>query len=113
MSSRYSAPPKEEPDDSASGSDHDGLSAHSITATTSAAETFVALATSTPAEAVHRAHTLRAKVDPEVLHKLRVALRRLRSLWWAYEPLLDGKDAKLQHEEFKYLAYAVEALQNR
>jgi CHAD domain-containing protein len=30
----------------------------------------------------------------------------LRSLWWAYEPLLDKKDAKLQRDEFKYLADA-------
>jgi CHAD domain-containing protein len=40
------------------------------------------------------------------LHKLRVALRRLRSLWWAYEPLLDRKDAKIQRREFKSLADA-------
>ncbi|MFL9989597.1 CHAD domain-containing protein, partial [Paraburkholderia sediminicola] len=106
MSSRYSAPPKQEPDESDSGSGHDGLSAHSITATTSAAEAFVALATSTSAEAVHRAHTLRVKADPEVLHKRRVALRRLRSLWWAYEPLLDRRYAKLQREELKHLACA-------
>ncbi len=42
--------------------------------------------------------------DPEVLHKLRVALRRLRSLWWAYEPLLDRKDSELRRSEFKSLA---------
>ncbi|MGF7000569.1 CHAD domain-containing protein [Paraburkholderia sp. GAS32] len=106
MSSRYSASAKEESDAPASGSGQDGPCADSITAATSAAEAFVVLATSTSAEAVRRAHTLRAKADPEVLHKLRVALRRLRSLWWAYEPLLDRKDARLQREEFKYLAYA-------
>lgn len=78
----------------------------SVAVGTSVAEAFSILATATAAEAVRRAHALRAKADPEVLHKLRVALRRLRSLYWAYEPLLDRKDCELQREEFRYLAYA-------
>lgn len=96
----------EESGTSNAGSDDHRLRADSIDAETLAAEAFVILATVTSDEAARRAHALGASADPEVLHKLRVALRRLRSLWWAYEPLLDGKDAKLQREEFKYLADA-------
>lgn len=57
-------------------------------------------------EAVNRVDELEESSSPEVLHKLRVALRRLRALWWAYEPLLIVKEAKLQREEFKCLANA-------
>jgi len=78
----------------------------SISPATSVATAFSVLATQTSAEAIRRAHALHAGSEPEVLHKLRVALRRLRSLWWAYEPLLDKKDAKLKRSEFKYLADA-------
>jgi CHAD domain-containing protein len=41
-----------------------------------------------------------------VLHKLRVALRRLRTLWWAFQPLLDTGDAKSHRSEFRSLADA-------
>ncbi|MGF6899016.1 CHAD domain-containing protein [Paraburkholderia sp. GAS348] len=78
----------------------------SITLSMSTADGFVCLATSISADAARRAHALHLKADPEVLHKLRVALRRLRSLWWAYEPLLDRKDSELQRGEFKSLANA-------
>jgi CHAD domain-containing protein len=69
-------------------------------------EAFVLLATSISDEAVDRVGRLNASAAPEDLHKLRVALRRLRTLWWAYEPLLDKQDAKLQRREFKSLADA-------
>jgi CHAD domain-containing protein len=62
------------------------------------------LATSTGAEAVRRVESLRSDDDPEILHKLRVALRRLRTLWWAFGPLLEGTDAKMQRARFKSLA---------
>jgi CHAD domain-containing protein len=70
------------------------------------ADAFSLLASATAEEAVRRVRRLESKADPEVLHKLRVALRRLRSLWWAYEPLLDRRDAKIQRSEFKSLACA-------
>lgn len=79
---------------------------------TPVAEAFLMLAASTAQEAVRRVHKLDSKADPEVLHKLRVALRRLRSLWWAYEPLLDKKDAKFQRDEFKSLADAAGKTRN-
>lgn len=91
---------------SASAASDDSGRADSITRSMSAADGFVCLATSISADAAQRAHALHLKADPEILHKLRVALRRLRSLWWAYEPLLDKKDSALQREEFKSLANA-------
>ncbi|EUC21590.1 CHAD domain containing protein [Burkholderia sp. BT03] len=81
-------------------------SANSIAPAMSTADAFACLATSISADAARRAHALHLKADPEVLHKLRVALRRLRSLWWAYGPLLDRKDSELQRGEFKSLANA-------
>ncbi|REE23186.1 CHAD domain-containing protein [Paraburkholderia sp. BL27I4N3] len=87
-------------------SDDDSGEANSLTVVTSTGEAFVCLATSISADAARRARALHLKADPEVLHKLRVALRRLRSLWWAYEPLLDRKDSELRRGEFKSLANA-------
>ncbi|WP_188130684.1 CHAD domain-containing protein [Paraburkholderia panacisoli] len=77
-----------------------------MTSASTVADAFSLLATSTAGEAMCRVRKLDAQADPEVLHKLRVALRRLRSLWWAYEPLLDRKEAKIQCREFKALAAA-------
>jgi CHAD domain-containing protein len=70
------------------------------------ADTFALLAQSVCGEALDRVHKLEAGAAPEDLHKLRVAMRRLRILWWAYDPLLDKHDAKLQRREFKSLADA-------
>jgi CHAD domain-containing protein len=55
-------------------------------------------------EATHHASELNANSDPEELHKLRVALRRLRTLFWAYRPLLDEEFDTRQRAVFKYLA---------
>jgi CHAD domain-containing protein len=77
-----------------------------ITASMTVVEAFVSLATSISGEAVARVRKLNASAAPEDLHKLRVALRRLRTLWWAYEPLFARHDAKLQRREFKSLADA-------
>jgi CHAD domain-containing protein len=77
-----------------------------VTAEMPVADAFSLLAAVTVEEAIRRVRKLDSKADPEVLHKLRVALRRMRSLWWAYEPLLDRKDAKFLRSEFKSLANA-------
>lgn len=69
-------------------------------------EAFLLLATSTALEAGKRADQVEPHASPEVFHKLRVALRRLRSLWWAYRPLLDETDAERWRTEFKVLAAA-------
>jgi CHAD domain-containing protein len=55
-------------------------------------------------EATHHAAALNEHSDPEELHKLRVALRRLRTLFWAYRPLLDKDFDTRQRAIFKYLA---------
>ncbi|SEB97403.1 CHAD domain-containing protein [Burkholderia sp. WP9] len=90
----------------ASDSHHDKGDAGLLTSDAPVADAFMLLATSIAQEAVRRVRQLEANADPEVLHKLRVALRRLRSLWWAYQPLLDSKDARFQRGEFKSLADA-------
>ena len=82
------------------------VSAGSVSAAMTVADAFVLLATSISGEAVCRVRKLNSSAGPEDLHKLRVALRRLRTLWWAYDPLLDRKEAKLQRREFKSLADA-------
>jgi CHAD domain-containing protein len=82
------------------------VSTGSVSAAMTAADAFVLLATSISGEAVCRVRKLNSSAGPEDLHKLRVALRRLRTLWWAYDPLLDSKEAKLQRREFKSLADA-------
>jgi CHAD domain-containing protein len=78
--------------------------ADALVSTTSVADAFYMLATSSGAEAVRRVDSIRFADDPEILHKLRVALRRLRTLWWAYGPLLEGTDAKRHRTGFKSLA---------
>jgi CHAD domain-containing protein len=65
---------------------------------------FSTLVTPMVAQVAQRVGTLCVSADPESLHKLRVVLRRLRSLWWAYDPLIDGSRARRQRREFKALA---------
>jgi CHAD domain-containing protein len=55
-------------------------------------------------EAAKQAAALHESADPEVLHKLRVALRRLRTLFWAYRPLLAEDFDERQRALFKFLA---------
>ncbi|HEY2021814.1 CHAD domain-containing protein [Paraburkholderia sp.] len=59
---------------------------------------------------VHHAIDLAAAVhedpSPEALHQLRVSLRRLRSLWWAFAPLLDKGENGRQRAVYKFLATA-------
>jgi CHAD domain-containing protein len=95
------------PLDAANAASSAATQAVAITASMTVADAFALLATSLADEAVARVRQLHdGSVDPEDMHKLRVALRRLRTLWWGYEPLLDAKDAKLQRREFKSLADA-------
>ncbi|SOF00221.1 CHAD domain-containing protein [Burkholderia sp. OK233] len=57
-------------------------------------------------DAIELANAVREDASPEALHKLRVSLRRLRSLWWAFEPLLDKGENTRQRALYKYLATA-------
>jgi len=56
--------------------------------------------------AIELAHAVRDDTSPEALHQLRVSLRRLRSLWWAFHPLLEEAENRRQRALFKYLASA-------
>ncbi|SDR38895.1 CHAD domain-containing protein [Paraburkholderia fungorum] len=77
---------------------------------TSAQAAFVSYAAPLVDHAVEFAGALRDDPSPEALHKLRVSLRRLRSLWWAFEPLLekseDQAEASRERAVYKFLATA-------
>ncbi|WP_238289397.1 CHAD domain-containing protein [Caballeronia novacaledonica] len=57
-------------------------------------------------EAIEEASALKDIADAEKLHKLRVALRRLRTLLWAYRPILDEQFDNEQRAVLKFLASA-------
>ncbi|MGN8110680.1 CHAD domain-containing protein [Paraburkholderia sp. 22098] len=57
-------------------------------------------------EAIGQVSALRDDADAEKLHKLRIALRRLRTLLWAYRPILDEKFDNEQRALFKFMANA-------
>jgi CHAD domain-containing protein len=72
----------------------------------SAQAAFASYAAPLVADAVGFAHAVHEDASPEALHKLRVSLRRLRSLWWAFTPLLEKDENTRQRALFKYLATA-------
>jgi CHAD domain-containing protein len=57
-------------------------------------------------DALSCAAALDTNSDAEVLHKLRVSLRRLRTLWWAYKPILDADFDANQRDLYRSLASA-------
>lgn len=71
-----------------------------------AAAAFSSLASPLVHEAIACAALLSEDAEPETLHRLRVVLRRLRSLWWAYRPLFDKDVVRQQRALFKFLATA-------
>lgn len=71
-----------------------------------AESTFAALAAPLVDEALSHNASIHADASPESLHQLRVALRRLRSLWWAYGPLLDRQENTRQRALYRFLADA-------
>jgi CHAD domain-containing protein len=85
-------------------SDNPGKRAGTASPDMSPAVAFATLAAPMVAQVAQRIGALCVSADPESLHKLRVALRRLRSLWWAYDPLIDRSQARWQRREFKALA---------
>jgi len=58
------------------------------------------------AEAIEQAMALNGSPDAEVLHKLRVALRQLSSLLWAYQPILEKDFGVEQRAVCRFLAQA-------
>lgn len=73
---------------------------------TSAQAAFTSYAAPIVDQAIENAHAVREDASPEALHKLRVSLRRLRSLWWAFEPLLEKGENTRQRALYQYLATA-------
>ncbi|NPT61687.1 CHAD domain-containing protein [Paraburkholderia elongata] len=72
----------------------------------SAESAFASYAAPLVVDAIEHANAVREDASPESLHQLRVSLRRLRSLWWAFEPLLDKGENTRQRALYKYLATA-------
>ncbi|EEA00787.1 CHAD domain containing protein [Burkholderia sp. H160] len=71
-----------------------------------AQQAFASYATPLVDEAIELAKGVHDDASPEVLHQLRVSLRRLRSLWWAFAPLLDKGENSRQRAVYKFLAAA-------
>jgi CHAD domain-containing protein len=88
--------------DEASAADNSGSAA----AQPSAQVAFASYAAPLVGQAIEFAHAVRDDASPEALHKLRVSLRRLRSLWWAFAPLLEKDENTRQRALYKYLATA-------
>lgn len=72
----------------------------------SAEEAFASYAAPLVSDAIEYASAVHKDASPEALHKLRVSLRRLRSLWWAFAPLLDKGENTRQRALYKFLATA-------
>jgi CHAD domain-containing protein len=87
-------------------------SRHEVTDATSVVDSLQILADPLIDAALKSVESVQQQGDPECLHKLRVALRRIRSLWWAYEPLLDAHDAAFRRSEFKRVADAAGETRN-
>jgi len=55
-------------------------------------------------KAIEQAKGIAGDPSAEGLHQLRITMRRLRSLWWSYRPLLDVGENTRQRELFRSLA---------
>ncbi|MDR5761308.1 CHAD domain-containing protein [Caballeronia sp. LZ035] len=84
--------------------DHRRTVSSSLSKASSLASTFSLLARPVVADAVQRARDLSTQGDAEGFHQLRVALRKLRALYWAYSPYLGEEVSTQATEEFKRLA---------
>ncbi|WP_454827173.1 CHAD domain-containing protein [Paraburkholderia xenovorans] len=82
------------------------VSSDPAAAAPSAQAAFASYAAPLVGDAIEYANAVREDASPEALHKLRVSLRRLRSLWWAFEPLLEKGENTRQRALYKYLAAA-------
>ncbi|SAL63653.1 CHAD domain protein [Caballeronia peredens] len=68
------------------------------------ADAFVMLTAPLASEAFEQTELMAERIDAGLLERLRSTLRRLRALWWAFEPLLDEKEARIVRKRFKRLA---------
>ncbi|WP_232519195.1 CHAD domain-containing protein [Caballeronia insecticola] len=68
------------------------------------ADAFVMLTAPLASEAFEQTEMMAGRIDAGLLDRLRSTLRRLRALWWAFEPLLDEKEARIVRKRLKRLA---------
>jgi CHAD domain-containing protein len=68
------------------------------------ADAFVVLTTPLASEAFFQTEQMAERGDAGMLDNLRATFERLRALWWAFEPLLDEKEARVVRKRFKRLA---------
>ena len=68
------------------------------------ADAFVMLSAPLASEAFLQTELMAERSDSALLDRLCSSLRRLRALWWAFEPLLDEKEARIVRKRFKRLA---------
>lgn len=76
------------------------------------AEAFDALARPLLMQVLQYAKDADYSDDPENLHLLRVGLRRLRVLWWAFAPVISRDSRRADEAEFKRLADAAGQTRN-
>jgi inorganic triphosphatase YgiF len=79
---------------------------------TTAAEAFQATARNALGQIAANAAVLREGPDPEAIHQLRVAARRLRSAISTFGPLLGEDEAEAVKTELRWLAQACDAARN-
>ena len=65
---------------------------------------FPVLASPLVDRAIAQASTAACEPSAEGLHELRITVRRLQSLWWAYGPLLDAAQSPRQRALFRSLS---------
>ena len=80
-----------------------------VRADMTAGQAFAALGLGCLTQAAANSEILRAQNRPEALHQLRVAIRRLRALIKAYEPMLGQGEGLLVEAELKWLAGQLDA----
>jgi inorganic triphosphatase YgiF len=80
--------------------------------TASAAEAFQATARNALGQIAANAAVLREAPQPEAVHQLRVAARRLRSAITTFGPLLGDAEAERVKDELRWLAHACDAARN-
>ncbi|WP_244195525.1 CHAD domain-containing protein [Caballeronia arationis] len=68
------------------------------------ADAFVMLTAPLASDALQQTESLNAHSDADALHRLCTTLRRLHAIWWAFDPLLDEKHARLIRKRFRRLA---------
>ncbi|MCR5878179.1 CYTH and CHAD domain-containing protein [Phenylobacterium sp. J367] len=77
-----------------------------------AAGAFQATARNALGQIAANAAVLRADPQPEAVHQLRVAARRLRSVIATFEPLLDEDGAEAVKDELRWLGHACDSARN-